>query len=98
MNKVVLQLWEDYERGKGIRPSGCSIHINSEERDKYISQIYKDRSIDNIPYEYENTLGEEIVAFVDDQLYKIVEKEKNVRLSENQFNNLVLMEELIIKD
>ena len=100
MNKVIMQLWEDYEKCSGnksnIRPSGCSIHTNSEERTKYINSIYKERT-EPIPNEYESTLGEEMEVFIDDNLFTILQDEKSIRLAENQLNNLLNMGELIIK-
>ena len=101
MNKVIMQLWEDYEKNPNdkstIRPSGCSIHTSLEERVKYIKTIYDERSKDDIPQEYENTLGEEMEVFIDDNLYNILMKEKSIRLQENQLNNLLNMDVLIIK-
>lgn len=95
-----MQLWEDYEKcsdnKSNIRPSGCSIHTNNEERIKYINSIYNER-LEHTPIEYENTLGEEMEVFIDDSLFTILQQEKSIRLAENQLNNLLNMGELIIK-
>lgn len=101
MNKVIMQLWEDYEKGMNekstIRPSGCSIHTDLEEKKRYIKSIYDSRETNSVPNEYENTLGEEIEVFIEDNLFDILQNEKTIRLAENQLNNLINMGELIIK-
>ena len=38
MKKVYLQHWEESERGWGIRPDGCSLHLTLEDRKKYIEK------------------------------------------------------------
>jgi hypothetical protein len=100
MNKAIMQLWEYYEKcsddKSNIRSSGCSIHTNSEERIKYINSIYSER-MEPAPNEYENTLGEEMEVFIDDKLFTILQKEKSIKIAENQLNNLINMGELIIK-
>lgn len=96
MNKVILQLWEESERGWGTRPDGCSIHIDLNQHKKYITESYKDRG-DDVPDTYERVVGDAIEAFVDDRLLFIIEKEKSVRLFENELNNLINMEEIIVK-
>lgn len=97
MNRVFLQLWEESERGWGVRPDGCSLHIDNNELDRYVEDIYKDRG-DNIPNEYERTIGGSIEAFIDNELFTKVSTNKNVRISQNSLNNLILMNELIIKN
>ena len=80
-----------------IRPSGCSIHIDSDERKRYVRSIFESRNLDSIPNEYENTLGEEMEVFIKDSLFEILQSEKTIRLQENQLNNLINMGDLIIK-
>lgn len=95
MNKVILQLWEESERGWGTRPDGCSIHIDLKNQKEYIKKFYEDRSGD-VPDVYERVVGDPIEAFIDDKLYVIIERDKTVRLFENELNNLINMEEIII--
>lgn len=98
MNKIILQLWEESERGWGIRPDGCSIHIDSKERKKFLSKIYKKREIElNVPDEYDRIVGEEIEAFVNDNIYEKVKNKKSIKLSEIELNNLIKLEEIIFK-
>lgn len=96
MNKVVLQFWEESERGFGTIPDGCSIHIDSENRNSYIKSIYNYRT-DEVPDKYERIIGSELEAFIDDNLFKKLNKEKSLRLIEPELNNLIKFEELIIK-
>jgi hypothetical protein len=96
MNKVILQLWEESERGFGTRPDGCSIHIDSDNRNNYIKSIYDSRK-DEVPNIYDKIIGSELEAFIDDELFKKLNEEKSLRLIEPELNNLIKFEELIIK-
>jgi hypothetical protein len=94
MNKVILQLWEESNTKEGFLSDGCSLHIDLEERNKYISSIYNDRD-DNIPNQYDRTVGGEVVVFVDDKIYNLIENEKSIKLNEASFQNLLKFEEII---
>ena len=96
MNKVVLQLWEESEKGFGTRPDGCSIHIDLNNRNNYIKSIYDSRG-DMVPNTYDKIIGSELEAFIDDELFKKLNEEKSIRLIEPELNNLIKFEELIIK-
>jgi len=99
MNKVILQIWEESERGWGTRPDGCSMHIDLKERENYIQTIYDSRKSDeSIPNEYDRIVGEGVEAFIEDALFKLVEKDKSLRLTQYQMNNLMGMEEITIKE
>ena len=99
MNKVILQIWEESERGWGTRPDGCSMHIDLKERENYIQTIYDSRKSDeSIPNEYDRIVGEGVEAFIEDALFKLVEKDKSIRLTQYQMNNLMGMEEITIKE
>lgn len=97
MNKIILQLWEESERNWGVRPDGCSIHLDSNNRDSFINDFYSKRE-ENVPDVYERAFGEPFYAFVQDNLFKILEVDKSIRLLEHEFNNLVNLEEIIIKN
>lgn len=99
MNKIILQIWEESERGWGTRPDGCSMHADSKEREKYIQAVYEGRKSDtSIPHEYDRIVGEGVEAFIEDALFELVQKEKSVRLTQYQMNNLMCMEEITIKE
>lgn len=97
MNKVILQRWEESERNWGTHPDGCSLHLTDSDRDSYIKEIYKDRT-DDVPDVYERVIGSSLVAFIEDGLYDMIQNEKTLRLQEHELNNLISMEELIIKE
>lgn len=95
MKKVLLQYWEESERGWGVRPDGASLHINENELKSYISSVYKDRDPKNVPHEYERHVGNPIEVEVTDSLYSLVES-KNQRLAQYQLNNLIKLEDIIL--
>ena len=40
MKPVIKQLWEESERGWGIRPDGYSLHLNNEDRKQFIKEYW----------------------------------------------------------
>ena len=94
MNKCIFQYWEESERGMGVRPGGCSIHSSLEEHTSFINDIYITRT-DEIPNEYDRIVGDEVIAFVPDKIYDLVEKEGTLKLSEPAFQNLLKFDEII---
>jgi hypothetical protein len=96
MNRCVFQLWEESEKGWGIRPDGCSIHLDEQELKRYISKIYQSRT-DVVPDEYERVVGSNVDCFISDTLYDRLLEKGTLRLLENEKNNLVSMEEIIFK-
>ena len=95
MNRVILQIWEESDKSNGIFSDGCSIHIDEIERNTYVSNIYKNRESSEIPQKYERVVGGEIEVFVSDSIYEIILRDKSIRLSEVEFNNLLKFEDLI---
>jgi len=95
MNKVVLQLWEESNTKVGFLCDGCSLHIDLEERNKYISSIYSERDGNNVPNQYDRIVGEDVDVFVDDKIYNLIVLEKSVKLNEAAFQNLLKFEEII---
>ncbi len=98
MNKVIFQLWEEYERDSEIRPSGCSLHLDHKDRNNYIDKIYSGRIYSDIPDEYDKISGVGQEVFIDDLLYNKLLNLKSIRLNESSMRNLISMSELIIKD
>lgn len=96
MNRIILQLWEESNKENEPLTSGCSLHISESIREEYINNIYINRG-DIIPEVYDRVLGKQIEAFIVDDLYEILLKEKSIRLSEVEMNNLINYEDLIIK-
>lgn len=98
MNKVILQFWEESIRGKSPIQDGCSIHLDSQERIKYINSIYESRKLDSIPDEYERIIGGEVEAYIEDGLFNLLKNDKSLRIYQHQYSNLFNMNELIIKE
>jgi len=96
MKKVLLQHWEESERGWGVRPDGASLHLNEISHKIYVDSIYKNRSGD-APHEYDRTVGNPITIEVSDGLYELLSENGNYRLTQYQLNNLLKVEDLIIK-
>jgi len=94
MKRVFLQYWEESERGWGVRPDGCSLHLTMGEHKKYIEKIYESRDSRNIPDEYDRTVGEVIDVFVKDDLYDAIKG--SLRLWKHELNNLLKLEEITI--
>ena len=96
MNKCIIQFWEESGRIWGIRHDGCSLHIDSNELGLYLNSIYSNRQ-DDVPDEYERILGKEKSCFISDELFEKLCIDKNIRLFENEKNNLINMGEIIFK-
>lgn len=95
MNKCILQFWEESSRESGVFPDGCSLHINIDEHKNFIRSFYSTRD-ESVPNEYERIFGAEMFCYISDTLYNRLSTDSNIRLSESEKNNLVMMEEIII--
>ena len=95
MNKVYLQIWEESERGWGVRPDGCSIHLTLSNRNEYVSEIYGGRRLGNVPDEYERVVGNPLSVFISDEVLKETNIKGYLRLMEHEFRNLISMEEIV---
>jgi hypothetical protein len=96
MNKCFIQLWEESERNWGIRPDGCSLHLDINELKNFLNSVFSNRK-ETIPDEYERPLGRESVCFISDELFEKLVIDKSLRLLENEKNNLINMGEIIFK-
>ena len=56
MKTVWCQLWEESEKGWGVRPDGYSLHSNQEDVKKYIKE-YWDGMPKQTPDEYSRPLS-----------------------------------------
>lgn len=63
--KVIIQRWEESERGWGVRPDGYSIHPNQAALNRYIKAYWKAMP-DGVPDEYSRPSGEPYEAEVDE--------------------------------
>jgi len=98
MNRCYLQRWEESERGWGIRPDGCSLHINEEFHRRYLNEIYTIRQSEVlVPDEYERVSGPLIECFISDTLFELVKEKNSLRLMEYEMNNLIKIEDIFFK-
>ena len=94
MNKVILQLWQESNIDEGSLSDGCSLHISVEERNFYVSNIYRGRNSD-VPDKYDRIVGDYIEVFVSDEIYNKLKTEMSMKIPESAFQNLLKFEELI---
>lgn len=98
MNKVVLQLWEESNEDGGLLNNGCSLHLDSEERKKYVELIYSNRDESIIPFVYDKIIGRCINVYINDNLYKTILNEKSIKLSQIEFVNMLKFDEIIYNE
>jgi hypothetical protein len=53
---LVVQPWEESERGWGIRPDGYSIHLNETDRKRFVKEYWEEQP-DYVPDEYSRPSG-----------------------------------------
>ena len=97
MNRCYFQRWEESERGWGVRPDGCSLHLDSNYHKRYINEIYTIRQGEMVPDEYERITGPILDCFVSDSVFELLKEKTSMRLMEHEMNNLIQMEEIIFK-
>lgn len=54
---IIHQLWEESERGWGVRPDGYSHHLSYQDRSVFIKE-YWDSMPDEVPDEYSRSSGD----------------------------------------
>jgi len=82
---VVVQKWEESEKGWGIRPDGYSLHLNEEDRETYIKN-YWDGMPNEVQEEYSHPSGTPYLADVDEETYeKIKASPKGIRVYKNNY-------------
>ena len=95
--KVYLQYWEESERNWGVRPDGCSIHIDLESHRKFVDDVYLDRTFhQHVPNEYDRIVGDPIEVELSEELYQSLVQSKTIRLTEVETNNLIKFKGIIV--
>lgn len=87
---VLVQEWEESERGWGVRPDGCSLHVSEEDRRLHI-RLYYARLPDHAPDSYSRVTGSPYFAIVNDDVYKRIVEAKpagGISLSPRERDNL----------
>jgi chaperonin GroEL (HSP60 family) len=93
MNKCILQRWEFFD-GKDYLPSGSTIHIDKNSHNKYLENIYNRKESESLDV----VLGTYINCFVSDSIFDSLTQRKTIILSENELNNLISLEDIIIRE
>jgi hypothetical protein len=74
---VVVQKWEESERGWGCRPDGYSMHLSDAHRVAYIKDYWDGMPDYPVPDEYSRPDGTPYLADVDEKTYEEVKVTKN---------------------
>jgi hypothetical protein len=72
MPDVIVQKWEESERGWGNKPHGYSIHKTTEDRTAFIAE-YWDQMPDEVPDRYSRPYGTPYRAEVDEETFARIE-------------------------
>ncbi len=67
-NEVIVQKWEESERGWGTRPDGFSLHLTEADRQAYIEWYWAGMP-NSAPDEYSRPDGTPYKALVDDETF-----------------------------
>ena len=70
---VVKMEWEESERGWGVRPDGCSLHLCIEDCRQFVKEYWA-KMPREVPDEYSRPAGEPYSVLVSEELYKEIEK------------------------
>ncbi len=97
MNKVVLQLWEESNINSEIDPSGGTLHIDYEDRNRYVKYTYS-KVPKKLPKIYKRAIGKPINVFIEDRLFNILKGKSPLKLRDNELNNLIKMCEIIYRN
>lgn len=85
MKKILIQLWEISYPDNTIDSDGCSLHIDLESRDLFTSSNSS---------KTERCVGIPTIIEVNQSIYETVQKNKSIRLSEIELNNLVGLKDI----
>lgn len=90
--EAYLQYWEESERGWGVRPDGCSLHLSLDDSTKYVKNYTKTLPKE-VPDEYSRVSGPPISVFVSEVIYnRIRESEAGIRLFQWDMKNRLVCE------
>ena len=90
-----MQLWETSDRNTGLLADGCSLHFDSASCEDYVAE-FNSSKLEEVPDYYEKELGNYFDVFVTDTIFIRMMLERNIRISQSELNNLLLLEEIIV--
>lgn len=94
MNKVILQLWEEFSVN-GYLSNGGSLHLDRDSLLTYVNQIYSSRRELGTSSDYDRVVSGPIDVYIDDQLFLTLKSHKSIKLSQVELRNLLNLEEII---
>jgi len=95
LEEVIYVSWEESERGWGVRPDGCSLHLTAEDSKEFVKG-YWSRMPDYVPDEYSRPAGRPVKAYVSKTLYEMIkESENGIRLWNSKENEEVKNKNLV---
>jgi hypothetical protein len=81
--KVVVQKWEESEKGWGTRPDGFSLHLSLGGLRRYVKEYWEGMP-DEAPDEYSRPCGTPYIAGVSQNLVRrMITEDGNLRFYEN---------------
>lgn len=92
---ALLQLWEHSSKSNGSIPDGCTLHINDENRQNFIENVFKKRGR-KTPNRYERPIGTYIDVEITDDIYKILLEKGSVKIKQFEFRNLIDLNDIVI--
>lgn len=88
--KLVVQEWEESERGWGVRPDGYSFHLSEKDLSEYIERYWA-RMPKEIPDEYSRPSGSPFTINIEvcNRTLRLLGLNKGVRLFERSIPNKI---------
>jgi hypothetical protein len=79
MPQVYCQVWEESERGWGVRPDGYSLHLTLDDVKSHIAEYWKKQKKHSpeVPDEYSRPCGEPYLTEVNRAIHQQVKDSKN---------------------
>lgn len=79
---VYCQVWEESERGWGVRPDGYSLHVDAEIHEEYV-KVFHESLPKEVPEEYSRIVGGLYACEVAPDLYDRVQSAGSIRAYNN---------------
>ena len=97
MKSIVYVAWLESERGWGVRPDGCSLHLNPEDFKAYMKQYWSEMP-KQVPDEYSRPCSDPTEALVKNSLYQKIKKSENgLRFWEYEIDKMLKRKDITLK-
>ncbi len=97
LERIVIRLdWEESERGWGVRPDGCSLHLTQKDCERYVKKYWVGMPKE-APDEYSRPSGNPYPVQVSQKLYSelLESNDHSIMLCENNPKGIVPLRKLI---